>query len=314
MVAACASCMTETDAGLRCSPGILCPACALARQKLAMKPLSTLKTIDRLRQENAEDYLARKELTSMVQGREEFHRKLGAIEEQISWLQFQAGAVAVAATVVTLYIRFKGLRFLAYIAAGTGVWCLGALLVQLVRGISNRRKVQLEELSKEGAYRRYTQLQADLGHLDQSKQRLVRKQILPKLKALMEEKLPYLMQRRFEFGSFLRSYRLPDLTAEVDELQRKLQEIEDPELKEALSKRHRLTETRRQHYLELERRMHLYQIHLGNLESHMENLLARIVMLDPNDDFRRATENIMQGLDEEVEILEEAYQETLAAP
>lgn len=308
MAATCASCQTPTESGVRSGAGVLCPRCATVHSGPGCS--ETRPVLRRVPGEAADDMLGRRELTSIVESREEFQRRLEEVQGQLGWQHFLATMVLLLAPPSALYLRWHDLRTLAWLMTGMAVWSLVEKGIRIFELTGRRRSLVVSELESVGAYRRYRQLREDLRHLDPGKQRLLRSQILPKLKRMMEEKLPYLLQRRFEFASFLRAYRFPELESRAASLEETLRRETDPEVRDALGKRLGLARSRRDHYADLERRMRLHQIHLENLESHMENLVARVVMLDPNDDFRKAAESIMQGLTEEVEVLEEAYRET----
>ncbi len=307
----CAVCRGPTETGVRGTDGVVCPRCAVQAQGGALGRAEPchLRTVGGAGRDTEEQYALRKNAAAIVEAREEFHSKTDTANSIVQWIHFQLVLLLALVPPAIFYVRWQGWRVFAYILAGGLLWSLGGRLLALFQALSDRRRLVIRELESEGAYRRYRCLREDARRLDPSKQGLLKNHILPKLKAMMEEKLPYLMQRRFEFASFLRAYRLSDLESEVESLARRLDAETDAEMREALQKRLALARARLSHFGVLEKRLRLYQIHLENLESHMENLVARVVMLDPNEDSRRASEQIMHGVTEELEVLEEAYRE-----
>jgi hypothetical protein len=259
--------------------------------------------------ETADAYAFRKGLGVIVERRQSYLSALRQMDAASYELRFLILVTVLLLVPALTYLAVKGLHFFSVLVAGIGVYTVGKRILRMDDLTLRRRQLVRAELETEPAYRKYLELQSGGLLLDGMKQRLLERQILPKLRQVMEQKLPYLMQRRFEIASFLHGYRLSDLESEVGSLEQRVKAEPDAELREALSKHLALIRARRDHFLALERSLRLHQVHLDNLQAHLENLRARVVMLDPNDDLGRVTDAILHNLTEEVEFLEVAYRE-----
>jgi hypothetical protein len=213
-----------------------------------------------------------------------------------------AGALAVYWGLVQ-YIRQSAMDNLVGVVVGVAL--IGMASGAVVRRLQRRGRPALA-LPDHPVVNRYRELLDELSRFDRRKRSLLEGGLLPQLQELIEEKLPELVLRRDRYRAYHDRCDERGLQAGIADLERRLAEEGDADIRRALQKNLDLARSTGENYARIAKTLKLYDLQINSIERQLENLDSKLHVLELDDDIKAAAEAIVQGINADIADLEHA--------
>ncbi len=218
---------------------------------------------------------------------------------------FKLVSLAIAVTLAFYwglqYLRHSLMDYLIGTVFGGTVAIIA--LAALLRGVYTK---QLSSADLHPVVMRYRDMLVEIESFDSRKKALLQSSLVPQLQELIEDKLPELIDLRDRYEGCWKRCSPVRLQEEIKTLEEKIENESDMDIRRALKRNLSIAQSTKENYANIEKTMKLYELQIASIDKHLENLVTKLHILDPDDDIKSTAEGILRGIHYDIDDLEKA--------